>query len=97
MNGRPAVVKQAMNSDTALMLTSELLKQGFLLALPLLAGILIVGLLVSIVQAVTQIQDTSIAFVPKLLCFVLMLTALAPWMLRRLMAFGVAMFSQLPT
>ena len=84
-----------MNSDTALALTSELLKQGLLLSLPLLAVILVVGLLISVIQVVTQIQDPSIAFVPKLVSFVVMLGFLAPWMLHRLTAFGVAMFARL--
>jgi flagellar biosynthesis protein FliQ len=84
-----------MNSDTALALTSELLKQGLVLSLPLLAVILLVGLLISVIQVVTQVQDPSISFVPKLVCFVVMLALLAPWMLHRLTAFGVAMFARL--
>ena len=84
-----------MNIDTALALTSELLKQGLLLSLPLLLAILVVGVMVSIAQVVTQVQDPSIAFVPKLLAFVVTLALLAPWMLHRLTAFGAAMFARL--
>lgn len=57
--------------------------------------ILVVGALVSVLQVVTQVQDPSIAFVPKLVLFVLILTVLGPWMLRRLTAFGVLMLSRL--
>ena len=84
-----------MNSDLALSLLAELLRAALLLSLPLLAAILIVGLLVSVLQVVTQIQDPSIAFVPKLIVFGVVLTLLAPWMVARLMSFGTAMFARL--
>jgi flagellar biosynthesis protein FliQ len=79
----------------ALGLMSDMLKLALLLSLPLLGVILIVGALVSVLQVVTQVQDPSIAFVPKLVLFVIMLALLGPWMLQRLTAFGVLMFSRL--
>jgi flagellar biosynthesis protein FliQ len=84
-----------MNTDVALGLISELLRLALLLSLPLLAVILIVGLLVSVLQVVTQIQDPSIAFVPKLIVFGIVLVLLAPWMLSQLTSFGIAMFARL--
>lgn len=84
-----------MSSDTALGLISELLKLALVLSLPLLAVILVSGLLISILQVVTQVQDPSIAFVPKLILFGIVLLLLAPWMLDRLTRFGVAMFTRL--
>jgi flagellar biosynthesis protein FliQ len=84
-----------MNGDSAVGLMAELLKVAALLSLPLLLTILVVGLVVSILQVVTQVQDASIAFVPKLISFAIVLALLAPWMLERLSAFGVAMFARL--
>lgn len=84
-----------MNSDVALSLVSELLKTALVLSLPLLAVILVVGLLISILQVVTQVQDPSIAFVPKLALFGVVLVLLAPWMIGRLTAFGTSMFARL--
>jgi flagellar biosynthesis protein FliQ len=84
-----------MNTDVALGLISELLRLALLLSLPLLGVILIVGLIVSVLQVVTQIQDPSIAFVPKLIVFGIVLVLLAPWMLSKLTSFGVAMFARL--
>ncbi|MET0534882.1 MAG: flagellar biosynthetic protein FliQ [Steroidobacter sp.] len=84
-----------MNSDIALSLISELLQLALLISLPLLAVILIVGLLVSVVQVVTQVQDPSVAFVPKLIVFGLVLVLIAPWIVGRLTGFGVAMFARL--
>ena len=84
-----------MNSDMALGLMSEMLKLGLVLSLPLLAVILVVGLSISVLQVVTQVQDPSIAFVPKLVLFVIVLGLLGPWMLNKLVGFGVAMFARL--
>jgi flagellar biosynthesis protein FliQ len=84
-----------MNGDSAVGLMAELLKVALLLSLPLLLTILVVGLAISILQVVTQVQDPSIAFVPKLISFAIVLALLAPWMLEKLSAFGVAMFARL--
>jgi len=84
-----------MNSDMALGLIAQTLRQGLILSLPLLAVILVAGVLISVLQVTTQVQDPSIGFVPKLVLFVVALVLLAPWMLNRLSAFGVAMFSRL--
>jgi flagellar biosynthetic protein FliQ len=84
-----------MTSDGALSLISELLRLAMVLSLPLLAVILVSGLLISIIQVVTQVQDPSIAFVPKLLIFGVVLALLAPWMLGKLTSYGVAMFARI--
>jgi flagellar biosynthesis protein FliQ len=84
-----------MTSDNVLSLLSELLKLAVVITLPLLAVILLVGLLVSVLQVVTQVQDPSIAFVPKLLVFGVTLALLAPWMLDKLTGFGGSMFTRL--
>lgn len=84
-----------MNSDAVIGLLAELLKLALILSLPLLLVILVSGLMISVLQVVTQVQDASIAFVPKLVLFVVALALLGPWMLGRLTAFGVAMFTRL--
>lgn len=84
-----------MNGDEALGLISELLKLALVLSLPLLTVILVVGLAVSVLQVVTQVQDQSVAFIPKLLLFGVVLALLAPWMISKLTGYGVAMFARL--
>ena len=84
-----------MTSDGALALITELLKLALVLTLPLLAVILISGVLISVLQVVTQVQDPSIAFVPKLLIFGVVLALLAPWMLGKLTSYGIAMFARI--
>ena len=85
-----------MNGDVALSMVAELLRLGLLLCLPLLGIVLLVGLLVSVLQVVTQLQDPSIAFVPKLAAFAVALVLLAPWMLERLTAYAIAVFARIP-
>lgn len=84
-----------MTHDIALALVSETLRLGLVLCLPLLAVILLFGILISVLQVVTQVQDASIAFVPKLVAFVVALVLLAPWMLSKLTAFAASMFQRL--
>ena len=84
-----------MNSEIALSLLSELLKLALLVSLPLLGVILLTGVVVSVLQVVTQIQDPSIAFIPKLVLFVIVLALFSPWMLSRVTGFAVTMFARL--
>jgi flagellar biosynthesis protein FliQ len=84
-----------MSNDAALSLMSELMRLALVLSLPLLAVILVVGMAISILQVVTQVQDPSVAFVPKLIVFGIVLVLLAPWMLDKLTGFGTAMFARL--
>ena len=66
------------------------------LALPTLAVSLGVGLLVSIVQAVTQIQEQTLSFIPKAFAVGLVLVIAGPWMLNTLLAFTVQLYQQIP-
>jgi flagellar biosynthesis protein FliQ len=84
-----------VSSDIALGLLSQLIRLALVLSLPLLGAVLLMGLLTSVLQVVTQVQDASIAFVPKFVLFLVVLALLAPWMLARLTDFAVAMFAQL--
>lgn len=84
-----------MTNDMAMGLVSELLRMALALTWPLFVVILGAGAAISVLQVVTQIQDASVAFVPKLLVFGAVLTLLAPWMLEKLTAYGVSMFARL--
>ncbi|HNR99792.1 MAG TPA: flagellar biosynthesis protein FliQ [Planctomycetota bacterium] len=66
------------------------------LSLPLLAAGLIVGLAVSLLQAVTQIQEQTLSFVPKILAITGTLLILMPWMLRVLVDYTHEVFMKLP-
>ncbi len=79
-----------------LRVTQETLRTVLLLAGPVLAASLLVGLAVSLVQAATQIQEQTLTFVPKLLAVGLTLALFGPWMLRTLVEFCRHLFLTLP-
>jgi flagellar biosynthetic protein FliQ len=63
---------------------------------PLLVSSLAVGMLVSVFQAVTQINETTLSFVPKILVVAGTLAVLGPWMAQTLISYLVATFDSLP-
>ena len=86
-----------MNSDQAIQLFSQLMWSAALIAAPVLVATLVVGLLVSVFQAVTQIQEASLTFIPKLLAAAAMLLAAGPWMLKVLISYTRELFESIPT
>ena len=66
------------------------------LAAPFLGVAMIVGLIISLFQAVTSINEQTLSFVPKALCVLGMLLLLAPWMIRQLIEFTTAIIEKMP-
>jgi flagellar biosynthesis protein FliQ len=62
-------------------------------SLPVLGVSLVVGLLVSIFQAVTQLQEPTLSFIPKILAVVLVVVLAGPWMLNSLLSFTIQLFA----
>jgi flagellar biosynthesis protein FliQ len=85
-----------MGSDVALQLMSQLLWGAMLISAPVLIATLAVGLLVSVLQVITQVQDMSLTFIPKLVAAVAALTVFGPWMLRKLLLLASNMISNIP-
>jgi len=85
-----------MTGDTALQLVSRMLWAGISIAAPLLLATMVVGVVVSIFQVVTQIQEVSLSFIPKILTIVLVLVVFGPWMLKNLVNYSVAMIGGIP-
>jgi flagellar biosynthetic protein FliQ len=75
---------------------AELLWTGLWVCLPLLGLTLLTGILISIVQVVTQIQEASLAFIPKLIVATVVLVALGPWMLSKLVQFTTRLWTGIP-
>jgi flagellar biosynthesis protein FliQ len=63
---------------------------------PILIMVLIVGLAISSIQAVTQINEQPLAFVPKMLALVASLAFFGPWMLHTLVSYTTVIFTSLP-
>lgn len=85
-----------MHADLALKLMSDLFWSGLLISFPVLALTLLVGLAISIFQVVTQIQEMSLTFVPKLFTAAAALILFGPWMLRRLVQFASQLWTGIP-
>jgi flagellar biosynthetic protein FliQ len=67
-----------------------------ILSLPLLGVSLVIGLVVSLFQAITQIQEVTLTFVPKILGVVLVAALLGSWMLQQLLSFTITLFNFIP-
>jgi flagellar biosynthetic protein FliQ len=85
-----------MRSDVALQLLSDLFWTGLLICAPVLGLTMLVGLLISVLQVVTQVQEMSLTFVPKLIVAAVTLVVFGPWMLRTLSAFSVRLWTGIP-
>lgn len=73
-----------MNAQMVLTMGQEALLMLLMVSAPLLGVVLVVGLLVSLFQAVTQINEATLAFVPKLIAAMAVLAIAGPWMLNML-------------
>lgn len=69
---------------------------GLQVAMPILVAALIVGLLVSVFQAVTQIQEMTLQFIPKMIAVGIVLIIAGGWMLSQIVEFTVRVFTHLP-
>ncbi len=76
-----------MTPEFAITLGRQAIETVLLLAAPLLLSGLVVGLLVSIFQAATQINEQTMTFIPKIVVVFVTLLICAPWMIRTLLAF----------
>ena len=86
-----------MTTDLALQLMGEMLLAALLISAPVLVPIMIVGLVISLLQVVTQVQEISLTFVPKIITVFIAVVVFGPWMLRKLVAFAAAALAQAGT
>jgi flagellar biosynthetic protein FliQ len=86
-----------MNPDFVTQVARDAIETTLFLALPMLGVGLAVGLVVSLFQAVTQIQEVTLVFVPKIVAVLLCLMLLSPWMMRKIMFFTEQIILNIPT
>ncbi len=86
-----------MKSDVAIQLLSDVLWNALLISAPLLGVTLVVGLMISVLQVVTQVQEMSLTYIPKIVAAVIVLVAFGPWMLKRLVAFSAGLIINIPS
>ncbi len=86
-----------MTPEFVISVGREAMQVAFLLAAPPLITALVVGLLVSIFQAVTQIQEMTLAIIPKMVAILVALIVAFPWLLETLTVYTTNVFRAIPT
>jgi flagellar biosynthetic protein FliQ len=85
-----------MNYESFADITHQAIKVALMVSAPMLLGALIMGILVSLFQAVTQINEQTLSFIPKILVIVAALVFFAPWMSDTLTTFTKELFLNIP-
>ena len=86
-----------MNQDTVVNLATQAMGLALKVAGPLLITALVVGVIVSVFQAVTQIQEQSLSLVPKIAAVAVVIVVLGPWMLCQLISYTADLYNSIPT
>ncbi len=85
-----------ISNDLAIYLSKQLLWNALLISSPIIITALISGLVVSILQVVTQIQDSTLSIIPKILAVIFMLMICGEWMLHSMVEFSRNIFLHIP-
>ncbi len=85
-----------MSPETVMTVAGRALEITLLLAAPLLLVALVTGLLIGAFQAATQINETTLSFIPKLIAIALALVVAGPWMLNVLVSYTRELFESIP-
>ena len=86
-----------MNEDIVIQLGQDALKTLALVAAPMLLSTLIIGLIISIFQALTQINENTLTFVPKMVVIGIVIIIAGPWMLDTMSTYTVGLFENIST
>ncbi len=86
-----------MNAQSVLSIGQEALVLLLLVASPVLGTVLVVGLVISLFQAVTQINEATLSFVPKLIAAVAVFAIAGPWMLTTMLEYIRRMIASIPS
>ena len=85
-----------MDPQDAIDLGREAIMITLLIGSPVLVAGMLVGLVIGLFQALTQIQEQTVAFVPKLLAMVLVLSLTLPWLLTQMVQYSHDLISSIP-
>ena len=85
-----------MNSELVVRIAKEAIEITLYVSLPIMGIGLVVGLVVSLLQAVTQIHEMTLVFVPKIIAVLLSLLLLLPWMIQKMVFYTEQLILQLP-
>ncbi|HEY7929461.1 MAG TPA: flagellar biosynthesis protein FliQ [Steroidobacteraceae bacterium] len=86
-----------MTPEVVMTLGQRALEMALMLAAPMLLAALLIGLLVGIFQAATQINEMTLSFIPKLLGMATVLVVAGPWMLKELIGYTRLLIESIPS
>lgn len=85
-----------MENEFAIEVVGQAIRVTLMLAAPMLLGALVIGILVSIFQAVTQINEQTLSFIPKILVIIGALVIFSPWMMETMVTYTQDLFTNIP-
>ncbi|HEY3347280.1 MAG TPA: flagellar biosynthesis protein FliQ [Nitrospirota bacterium] len=85
-----------MTESFVMDLGAKAIETAMFLAAPILGVSLVVGVVISVIQAVTQINEMTLSFIPKIIAVVAALVIFFPWMLQLMMDFTTQLFMSIP-
>lgn len=85
-----------MNSQQVIDCINQLLYVTIEIGLPILGSVLLLGLLISIFQAATQINEATLSFLPKIAAIIVILMILSPWFLRKMTDYTKETYAKIP-
>ena len=85
-----------MNQDVVVNLAMQAMQLALKVGLPLLLAGLVVGLIVSVFHAVTQIQEQTLAFIPKIIAVAVVIVVAGPWMLGQVLTYTQELYTDIP-
>ncbi|MGE5397854.1 MAG: flagellar biosynthesis protein FliQ [Chitinophagales bacterium] len=86
-----------MFENTVVGIAKEAMYVVLLVSAPILGGSLIVGLIISLLQATTQIQEQTLTFIPKIIVVLVVVVVFGPWMLNILTSYTNNLFASIPS
>lgn len=85
-----------MNQETAIEMLRSLITVALMVNIPIIGTAIVVGVIVSLLQAITSIQEPTLSFAPKLIAVGAVIIIAAPWMVRQLMDFTAFFINKIP-
>lgn len=85
-----------MNQETAIEMLRSLITVSLMVVSPIIGAAIIMGVIVSLLQAITSIQEPTLSFAPKLIAVGAVIIIGAPWIIRQLMQFAIFFINKLP-
>ena len=85
-----------MDAQDAINLTQQAMLTALIIGAPILVAGVLVGLLIGLAQALTQVQDQTVAFVPKIVAMVAVLILCLPWLVQKMVEYSEALITNIP-